>query len=65
MYKKILLAYDGSESGQRALLDCHEIAQWSQAQLQLIAVMQFPVSNLTLEGGLYNDTLQQGEEARY
>ena len=65
MYKKILLAYDGSESGQRALLDCHEIAQWSQAELRLIAVMQFPVSNLTLEGGLYDDTLQQGEEARY
>ena len=28
MYKKIVLAYDGSESGQQALLDCHEIAQW-------------------------------------
>jgi nucleotide-binding universal stress UspA family protein len=65
MYKKILLAYDGSETGQRALLDCHEIAQWSQAELRLIAVMQLPVSNLTLEGSLYDSTLQQSEEARY
>ena len=39
MYKRILLAYDGSESGQKALLDCHEIAQWSQAELTLIAVI--------------------------
>ena len=44
MYKKILLAYDGSESGQNALLDCHEIAQWSQAELTLIAVMPLPLS---------------------
>ena len=65
MYKKILLAYDGSESGQRALLDCHEIAQWSQSELRLIAVMQLPMSGLTLEGGLYDDTLQQSEKARY
>jgi len=65
MYKKILLAYDGSESGQRALLDCHEIAQWSQAELRLIAVMQLPVTNLTLEGGMYDDTLHQSEKARY
>ena len=40
MYKRILLAYDGSKPGQKALLDCREIAQWSQASLTLIAVMQ-------------------------
>ena len=35
MYKRILLGYDGSESGQQALLDSREIAQWSQAELVL------------------------------
>ena len=65
MYKKILLAYDGSESGQRALLDCHEIAQWSQAEIRLIAVMQLPMSGLTLEGGMYDDTLVLNEKARF
>ena len=25
MYTKVLLAYDGSEAGQKALLDCREI----------------------------------------
>ncbi len=29
MYKRILLAYDGSESGQKALLDCKDLVQWS------------------------------------
>jgi len=43
MYKKILLAYDGSEPGQRALLDCHEIAQWSQAEIRLITEGAFRV----------------------
>ena len=26
MYKRILLAYDGSQTGQQALLDCRDIA---------------------------------------
>ena len=65
MYKKILLAYDGSEPGQRALLDCHEIAQWSGSEIRLIAVMQLPMSGLTLEGGMYDDTLLQSEKVRF
>ena len=32
MYKRILLAYDGSVSGQRALLDCQDLAQWAQSE---------------------------------
>ena len=36
MYKKILLAYDGSEAGQQALLESSEIGQWSQARMRLM-----------------------------
>jgi len=39
MYQRILLAYDGSESGQRALLESSEFAHWSQSELHLIAVV--------------------------
>ena len=39
MYRNILLAYDGSEVGQRALLESQDIAQWSQARLTLVAVV--------------------------
>ena len=42
MYQRILLAYDGSEPGQKALLDCRDIAQWSKAELFLIAVRPLP-----------------------
>eukprot|EP01034_Spumella_vulgaris_P015789 gene15789-20173_t len=39
MYKRILLAYDGSDAGQKALLDCQDLAHWSQSALFLVAVM--------------------------
>lgn len=42
MYERILLAYDGSESGRKALLDSVDIAQWSHAQIHLVAVMPRP-----------------------
>lgn len=54
MYKRILLAYDGSESGQKALLDCHDIAQWSRAELHLVAVMPPITAHVAVEGGVYD-----------
>ncbi len=65
MYKRILLGYDGSESGQQALLDSREIAQWSQAELLLVAVMPLPITALGPEGGVYDETLEREERARY
>jgi nucleotide-binding universal stress UspA family protein len=66
MYKRILLAYDGSTAGQQALLDCHEIAQWSHSELMLIAVMPLLMTSIGPEGGvLYNDTIQESEKDRY
>ena len=50
MYKRVLLAYDGSQSGQKALLDCREIVQWSQAELHLIAVMPTTVTPVVADG---------------
>jgi nucleotide-binding universal stress UspA family protein len=67
MYKRILLAYDGSDAGQKALLDCQELAQWAgaQAQLQLIAVMPSAMSFVGLEGGVYDVELEERERAKY
>lgn len=65
MYKRILLAYDGSAPGQQALLDCHEIAQWSHSELTLIAVMPLPLIGIGPEGGVYNETLEESERNRY
>ncbi|NBS87324.1 MAG: universal stress protein [Verrucomicrobia bacterium] len=48
MYRNILLAYDGSESGQRALLESQDIAQWSNARLTLVAVVPADTDTLGL-----------------
>ena len=65
MYKKILLAYDGSESGQKALLDCSDLAQWGDAQLSLVAVMPRHMDMIGLEGGMYDAGIMEHEKARY
>jgi nucleotide-binding universal stress UspA family protein len=65
MYQRILLAYDGSESGQKALLDCHDIAQWSNAALHLVAVMPKTTAYITDESGDYDATRDDIERRKY
>ena len=65
MYKKILLAYDGSDAGQKALLDCRDVAQWSNAELHLVAVMPSAMSFVGLEGGVYDVELEEREKRKY
>jgi nucleotide-binding universal stress UspA family protein len=65
MYKRILLAYDGSTSGQKALLDCREIAQWSQASLTLIAVMPLQRQVVAAEGVIYEQSVVEEDRQRY
>ncbi len=65
MYKRILLAYDGSESGQKALLDCRDIVQWSQAALTLIAVTPIHMQVIGIEGGIYDRSLAEQDKEKY
>ena len=62
MYKRIVLAYDGSQSGQKALLDCQDLAQWSQAQLALVAVLPLGIGLVAAEGGIYDAGLMEREK---
>ncbi len=64
MYKRILLAYDGSESGQKALLDCRDIAQWSHAELFLVAVMPSLTAYIA-EGGVIDNVAEDQLRAEY
>ena len=50
MYKKIVLAYNGSVAGQKALLDSRELAAWGQAELHLVAVMPLNLNTVVAEG---------------
>ena len=66
MYKRILLAYDGSESGQRALLNCRDIAQWSHSELFLVAVMPPVAINVAVDGAYYDGRSDaESERQRY
>ena len=67
MYKRILLAYDGSEPGQQALLDSLDIAQWSHAELSLVAVMPNSSSLLvgSMEGGVFVAPENEREREAY
>lgn len=65
MYKRILLAYDGSEAGQKALTECHELAQWSKSEIELIAVMPSMMAFVGLEGGVYDVELEAREKAKF
>jgi len=65
MYKTIVFAYDGSESGQKALLDCQEIGRWSSARLFLVAVMPPLVPAMAGEVWSYSPGQDAAETARY
>lgn len=65
MYKRILMAYDGSEAGQKALLDCREIAQWSGCEVVLVAVMPSMMAFVGLEGGVYDAELEVRERRKF
>jgi nucleotide-binding universal stress UspA family protein len=65
MYKRILLAYDGSDAGQKALLDCKDLANWAQSSVFLVAVMPSAMSFVGLEGGVYDIELEERERKKY
>ena len=51
MYKKVLLAYDGSIEGRRALREGAKLAQFCGAEVFLLAVVEISSGTVTLEGG--------------
>lgn len=57
MYKRIILAYDGSASGQQALLGLQDLAHWEHPRLTLVAVV--PLAELeagSIEMGYFVST---------
>lgn len=52
MYRKVLLAYDGSVEGRRALREGAKLAQLCGAEVFLLAVVENAPALATLEGGV-------------
>lgn len=64
MYSKVLLAYDGSESGRRALLECADINNLLNAQIHLLAVAPIAATLFVAEG-FVADIPQEEENERF
>ena len=58
-YRKILLAYDGSHEGKRALLECADLASFLQAETCLLAVATMPPSLFLTEGFVPEELLEE------
>ena len=64
MYRKVLLAYDGSQSGRTALLECADINNFLHAEIHLLAVAPL-MAGIYLSEGFVPDTLQEDENRRF
>jgi len=64
MYRKVLLAYDGSQSGRTALLECVDINCLLNAELHLLAVAPL-MAGLYLTEGFVPESLQEEENRRF
>ena len=58
-YRKILLAYNGSNEGKRALLECADLAGFLQAETHLLAVASMPPSLFLTEGFVPEELLEE------
>jgi nucleotide-binding universal stress UspA family protein len=58
-YQKILLAYDGSQEGRHALLECADLAVFLNAQACLLAVASMPPSLFLTEGFVPEELLEE------
>lgn len=65
MYKRIVLAYDGSGPGQQALVDSREIAGRDGAELYVIAVVPPPLEFAGGEVGIYDSGQEERERSEY
>lgn len=64
MYRKVLLAYDGSLAGRSALFECADINHLLKAEIHLLAVAPL-MTGLYLTEGFLPDTLQEEENRRF
>ncbi len=59
LFNRILMAYNGSEEGKRALLACSDIVSFTKAETHLLAVAGMPSSMFLTEGFLPEELLEE------
>ena len=65
MYKNIVLAYDGSQASQEALLNCKDLSQWQQAHVHLLAVVPYDLVSMGPETSYYSEEHNKIEHDRF
>src|SRR5262249_31389637 len=58
-YRKILLAYNGTKEGKRALFECADLASFLGAETHLLAVASMPPSLFLTEGFVPEELLEE------
>ena len=58
-YRKILLAYNGSQEGKRALFESADLASFLGAEMHLLAVASMPPSLFLTEGFVPEELLEE------
>ena len=58
-YRKLLLAYNGSQEGKRALFEAADLAAFLQAETHLLAVASMPPSLFLTEGFVPEELLEE------
>ena len=58
-YQRILLAYNGSKDGKRALLEIGDLASFLKAETHLLAVASMPPSLFLTEGFVPEELLEE------
>lgn len=59
MFKRILIAYNGSIEGRSALLTCRELAVFTKADAHLLAVAGMPANMFLTEGFLPEELIEE------
>jgi len=59
MYKRILMAYNGTHEGRTALFACAEIAAFAKAETHLLSVASMPSSMFLTEGFLPEELIEE------
>jgi nucleotide-binding universal stress UspA family protein len=59
MYRKILMAYNGTSEGKTALVKCAEIAAFAKCETHLLAVATMPSSMFLTEGFLPEELIEE------
>ena len=59
MYKKILMAYNGTVEGRAALVACSELATFHETETHLLAVASMPSSMFLTEGFLPEELIDE------